>query len=307
MRIQSFSDCLINELASIRYSLIPLYEKKDKLLFVDAAALRNEYIEKIGHYEESVLQAELEVALLREKLKDIQIAINRREPVDMVEIEAKVQEKKEQMVSSIEQQDLTLHELPELSDKERDSMQRIYRGIIDEYHPALNSNLTDTQKELYEQAMEAYQHQNLQELALINDMLHAGEQLDLNLKFSVSEAEKDDTDEAKKRKESYKRIAQIFSTDYSLAKTLFPYFEKQENDDVILSNIAYYISQKTMLEEEIKQIQSGFPFNAVEVLRSPVKTEEYLAELRVRSKAAEVEKGDLEQRIEKLIGVAQNG
>lgn len=307
MRIQSFSDCLINELASIRYSLIPLYEKKDKLLFVDAAALRNEYIEKIGHYEESVLQAELEVALLREKLKDIQIAINRREPVDMVEIEAKVQEKKEQMVSSIEQQDLTLHELPELSDKERDSMQRIYRGIIDEYHPALNSNLTDTQKELYEQAMEAYQHQNLQELALINDMLHAGEQLDLNLKFSVSEAEKDDTDEAKKRNESYKRIAQIFSTDYSLAKTLFPYFEKQENDDVILSNIAYYISQKTMLEEEIKQIQSGFPFNAVEVLRSPVKTEEYLAELRVRSKAAEVEKGDLEQRIEKLIGVAQNG
>ena len=307
MRIQSFSDCLINELASIRYSLIPLYEKKDKLLYVDAAALRNEYIEKIGHYEESVLQAELEVALLREKLKDIQIAINRREPVDMVEIEAKVQEKKEQMVSSIEQQDLTLHELPELSDKERDSMQRIYRGIIDEYHPALNSNLTDTQKELYEQAMEAYQHQNLQELALINDMLHAGEQLDLNLKFSVSEAEKDDTDEAKKRKESYKRIAQIFSTDYSLAKTLFPYFEKQENDDVILSNIAYYISQKTMLEEEIKQIQSGFPFNAVEVLRSPVKTEEYLAELRVRSKAAEVEKGDLEQRIEKLIGVAQNG
>lgn len=307
MRIQSFSDCLINELASIRYSLIPLYEKKDKLLYVDAAALRNEYIEKIGHYEESVLQAELEVALLREKLKDIQIAINRREPVDMVEIEAKVQEKKEQMVSSIERQDLTLHELPELSDKERDSMQRIYRGIIDEYHPALNSNLTDTQKELYEQAMKAYQHQNLQELALINDMLHAGEQLDLNLKFSVSETEKDDTDEVKKRKESYKRIAQIFSTDYSLAKTLFPYFEEQENDDVILSNIAYYISQKTMLEEEIKQIQSGFPFNAKEVLRSPVKTEEYLVELRVRSKAAEVEKGDLEQRIEKLIGVAQNG
>ena len=307
MRMQSFSDWLIGELASVRYSLIPLYEKKDKLLYVDAAALRNEYIEKIGHYEESVLQAELDVALLHEKLKDIQIAINRREPVDMSEIEAKVQEKKEQMVLSIEQQDLTLHELPTLSDKEQDTMRHIYRSIIDDFHPVLNSNVTDTQKELYERAMEAYQHQNLRELVLINDMLHAGEQLDNALTISVSAGQESDADDLEKRKAECKKITQLFSIDYSLAKTLFPLFEVQEGDTVILSSIEKYRAQKVQLEKEIAEIQSGFPFNAVEVLRSPVKTEEYLAELRVRSKAAEVEKGDLEQRIEKLIGVAQNG
>ena len=183
MRTQCFSDWLIGELASVRYSLIPLYEKKDKLLYVDAAALRNEYIEKIGHYEESILQAELEVAILHEKLKDIQIAINRREPVDMAAIEEKLQEKKEHLVSSIEKQDLTLRELPTLSEEDQATMQRMYRSIVDDYHPVLNANVTDTQKELYEKAMEAYQRQNIDELTLIHDMMYASEQIGLDFAF----------------------------------------------------------------------------------------------------------------------------
>lgn len=301
MRRQSFHDWLLQEVASIRKSLFPLYEKKDRLLYVDAVALRNEYIDKIGKYEESVLEAELETALLREKLILIQTAINRREPVDMGKIALLLEEKRQALIGTVEQQDLTRHELPQLSDEDNKELQRLYRMIVERFHPAINPFLSDTQKELYEKAMEAYQRQNLNELRLITEMLtevqDEGETGRTSTPLSLPEAED--------LKELYQDFANAMTTDYSLAKELYACFAPQEDDTVVLDMIRRYTEQREALEKEIRNIRESFPFNAEATLCSPQKTEEYLNELRIRKKTAEAEKEKLEKRIAGLIGEQQ--
>lgn len=59
MRMQSFGDWLIREVAASRMALISAYEKRDHLLYVEAPPLRKRYMDAIGTVEEGVLQAEL--------------------------------------------------------------------------------------------------------------------------------------------------------------------------------------------------------------------------------------------------------
>lgn len=306
MRNQSFEKWLAEEISSIRNSLFKLYEMKDNLLFVDAVALRKEYIYKIGNFEERILEAELDVTILREKLKLIQIAINRREPIDMDVINEKLRIKKEELISFIEDQDLVLKSEVELSEEDCKKMQQMYRRIIKEFHPALYTNITDTQKELYEKAMEAYRKQNLEELTIIYDMLFADEYIGIacgnNNQIGKSENNEDNEDET-----TCKKLAQFFKTDYSLAKQIFPLFRKHEDDVVFLTTIEKYQNEKTKLEKDIENIKKSFPFNAKEMLKDQAKIDEYLSELKIRGKTAENDKIELEDSINKLIGVEQDG
>ena len=96
MRKQTFYDWLAREVTSSRMALVRLYENRDRLLYVEAPQLRKKYMDVIGVYEEPVLQAELEVSLLRRKVELIQIAINRREPVDLIAIDTQLEKEKQE-------------------------------------------------------------------------------------------------------------------------------------------------------------------------------------------------------------------
>lgn len=123
MREQSFYDWLMNEVASSRRALIGLYEQRDKLLYIEAPPLRKRYMETIGVYEEDVLQAELDVAMLRRKAEMIQILVNQRLPVDLRDIDAAIEAEREQTVSELEASDRTLYEFPQLSEQEKHTLQ----------------------------------------------------------------------------------------------------------------------------------------------------------------------------------------
>ena len=302
MRNQTFYDWLTREVATSRMALVGLYEKKDKLLYVEAPPLRQRYMETIGVYEESVLAAELEVSMLRRKVEMIQIAINRREPVDLEAIDTAIEAERAQVVSDVEAGDKTLHELPQLSEQEEHTLQRQHREITAAFHPAMNPDITEAQKELYEKAQNAYRLQDVEAMKLIYDMLFAP--VDVST-VSVS-ADRTPYDTAERREE-YREIASALSTDYKLAKQLYPFFMPLEEDSVIRSSLDGYDAQRRAVEEEIASIQAGFPFNAVATLNNKAKTEEYLAELRVRAKRCEIEKAELERQISTLTEGAVNG
>ena len=109
------------------------------------------------------------------------------------------------------------------------------------------------------------------------------------------------------RREEYREITSALSTDYKLAKQLYPFFMPLEEDSVIRSSLDGYDAQRRAVEEEIASIRAGFPFNAVATLNDKAKTEEYLAELRVRAKRCEIEKAELERQISTLTKGAVNG
>lgn len=296
MREQTFYAWLEKELYAVRRVLVELFEKKDRLLYVEAPEIRRNYMNTIGVVEKDVLENEMEVSFLRRKVELIQTAINRREAIDLVKIEEQIEVERQQKISELETKDLTLKEIPELSKEESDLLQKDYRDITKAFHPSLNPDISDTERELYEKAVEAYKMQDVEEMKLIHDMLFKAtdDMIQDLLKVNAGTAQDED------KRKNYGQIASELSTDYSLAKTLFDSFAPIEDDKVVLKSLDDYREMRKNLENEIEKIKSGFPFNAQETLNSPEKTEEYLAELRLRSKHGEAEKAELEAKIEEM-------
>lgn len=202
MRMQSFGDWLIREVAASRMALISAYEKRDHLLYVEAPPLRKRYMDAIGTVEEGVLQAELEVALLRRKAELIQIALNRREPVDLAAIAAQLETEKDEKIASMEQADLTLNELPQLAEEQAETLQSQYREIIRNFQPAMNPDISDVQRELYQKALEAYKMQDAAAMQLIYDMLLAP--LNMDGVFLPSSVQQNDA--AEKQRELFRSV-----------------------------------------------------------------------------------------------------
>ena len=149
MRNQSFYSLFGQEVNTQGVALLGLYEKKDRLLYVEAPQIRKRYMEAVGNFEEGVLNDELELSLLHRKAELIQIAINRREPIDLEAIDKELEREREERISAVENADLTLKEFPKLSEEELKNMQSQYHDITTEFHPAINTDITDAQKELY--------------------------------------------------------------------------------------------------------------------------------------------------------------
>lgn len=296
MRAQTFYDWLQREVTSSRMALVGLYESRDKLKYVDAPRLRKRYMDIFGAVENPVLEAELELSLLRRKLELMQIAVNRREPIDTEKIEAALAEEKRERIAEVEGADLTLNELPQLSEAEQRTLQRQYREITSDFHPAVNHNLTDAQRELYEKAVQAYKMQDVEAMQVIYDALVSP--VDLSLSLSLEGGGEESPEE---RRADYRKLAGELGTDYRLARELYECFVPLEEDGVVRDALARYDVQRREVEAEIARIREGFPFNAVPTMDSPEKTEEYLAELRLRARRYEEEKAELEGQIAKML------
>lgn len=298
MRRQSFCDWLLREVAASRMALIAAYESRDRLLYVEAPPIRKHYMEVIGTAEERVLQAELEVSLLRRKVELIQIALNRRESVDLAEIDTQLNAEKEQQIALMERRDLTLHELPQLTPQQTQKLQKQYREIVRYFQPAINPDISDIQKGLYQKALEAYRMQDVAAMQLIYDMLLAPPDMDGVLLPETTSS----NDTVEERRQLFRSIADEMVTDYTLAKELYQCFVPLEEDRIIQNTLDSYEAQRKDIMAEIAAIRGGFPFNALETLNDPAKIQEYLTELRFRAKHCEEEKTGLERKIEELTG-----
>ena len=294
MRQQTFYDWLAREVASSRMALVGMYASRDELLYVQAPQLRKKYMDTIGAAEQPVLEVELELTMLQRKLELIQAAVNRREPIDMEKIEAILAKERQERIAAVESADTTLHELPQLTEEQLHTLQRQYREITSNFHPAMNKDLTEAQRELYEKAVEAYKMQDVEAMKVIYDALFSP----VDMSGAISTERHEPT--AEERRSDYGQIASALTTDYLLAKKLYDQFVPLEEDSVVLDTIQMYDEQRKGVEAEIEKIRQSFPFNAVETMESRERTEEYLAELRLRAKRYERERAELEAKIAAL-------
>lgn len=296
---QSFYDWLLRETASVRFALIALYENRDRLLYLEAPELRRRYLSIFGETESAVLREELETALLRRKAELIQTALNRRERVDPARIEELLEEERKRLLSELEQNDATLDELPRLSDAQRRELRRMYLDITHAFHPAINTALTETQKELYKKALDAFRAQDVEALNIIHDCLF---DRDAPLP-ELREVEPEERD----ARADFCAAAAYLATDYSLAKELYPLFSPLEEDRIMSFILRDCKEKKDAVEEEIGRIRSAFPFNALETMNDPAKAEEYRAELKLRALRCEEEQKELRERIRGLTEGERNG
>ena len=284
----SYSKWLEKEVVAIKYALLVALEKRDQLLYIEAPALRESYMHKIGIYEEQVLKAELELTLVEKKKQLIQTALNRREPIDLEEIENQLEEERKQQLGQLNENYKKDYVKSNLSEDERNELQKLYKEIVQDFHPEVHKELTDFQKKLYERAVVSYQKQQLEELRLVHEMLYAkgedGVSVELDIEVSVGDGETGE-------------LAEQLMEDYSLAAEVYECFEPLEEEGILLSAKQQYEAREQGVWMEIEQIQTRFPFVAKETLESEELTNEYLKSLETRMSVCREQTAELNQQI----------
>lgn len=288
-----FAGWLAQEVESAQNALLTRIEQLDTLRYVEAPKLRNEYMVKIGTTEDEVLNAELDAKMLQRKLELIQIKRNRREPIDMAEIDQQIEAERKELLAQAETADAAGQRLPQLSEEQQAELQELYHKIVEGFHPQVHPNLTDTEKALYEKAVDAYRNRNLTALKLIDEILFK-DGIAFALKTTLSVVEEDEQQQAAV-------LAEALSADYTLAKQLYPYFVPQQQDAVLRSAAERYTAQRTALEAEIEQLQQVFPFTAQPTLADPEKTKAYLEQLTLRKLRAQDAEKQLTQKLNRIM------
>ncbi len=288
----SYSKWLEKEVLVIKYALLCVLEKRDKLLYVEIPALKEKYMEKIGFYEEKVLKEELELSLLEKKKQLIQAAINRRQPVDLEKIEKQLEEEKRKQLDQLNENYKNDFVESHLSQEEMDELQKLYKKIVQDFHPEVHKELTNFQKNLYKRAMVAYQKQQLEELRLVYEMLCAKDEdgilIGLSMEITVGNGEME-------------KLAEQLMEDYSLAAEMYECFEALEEDGILLSVKQQYELREQEVWKEIEQIQMRFPFIAKETLESEELTKKYLKSLELRMNVCCEQILELNQQIAKML------
>lgn len=289
-----FAGWLAQEVESAQNALLTRIEQLDTLRYVEAPKLRSEYMVKVGTSEEEVLDAELNTKMLQRKLELIQIKRNRREPIDMAEIDQQIEAERKELLEQAEVADAAGQQLPQLTEEQQDELQKLYHKIVENFHPQVHPNLTDTEKALYEKAVEAYRSRNLDALKLIDEILFKDNiSLVLQASLSIDDAEDDEQHAA--------ALAEALSADYTLAKQLYPYFEPSQQDAVLRSAAERYTVQCEETEDEIEQLRQTFPFTAQSTLADSEKTKAYLEQLSLRKLRALDAQKTLTQKINSIM------
>ena len=289
-----FAGWLAQEVESAQNALLTRIEQLDTLRYVEAPKLRNEYMVKIGTVEDEVLEAELNAKMLQRKLELIQIRRNRREPIDIAEIDRQIEFERKELLKQAEVADTAGQQLPQLSEVQQGELQALYHKIVENFHPQVHPNLTDTEKALYEKAVDAYRNRNLDALKLIDEILFK-DNISIVLQASLSFADAEDDEQ------HAAALAEALSADYTLAKQLYPYFEPSRQDAVLRSAAERYTSRREETENAIEQLRQTFPFTAQSTLAAPEKTKAYLEQLSMRKLCALAAQRTLTQKINSVM------
>lgn len=292
----TFVTWLNKEVASSSCALLKLYEELDKLKYIEGPRLEKEYMDKIGTFEETVIKEEIECELLKEKIKMIQTAINRREAIDEAAIDEQIDLlRKEMMKEAIG--DEPPKEFADLTEEQATELQEIYSAIVKNYHPETHPDLTDAHKELFKKAQETYRRKDVAALKLIYDMLVSadgeGMAFEMAMELDVSEGESAD---------------ERFTIDYTLVSDLYKNFIPTSEEAAIQEEWTRYKQKIDKVMADMDALKTVFPYTAAETLSDPNKLAEYKSELEHRLFESSKERVRLTNEIERMKeGAVQHG
>lgn len=295
----NYSDWLIKELDSATLSLISIIEKRENMKYVESEKIKIIYMQKIGNFEKEVLKAELDLTLEKKKSELIQACINRREPIDMNKINLQIEEEKQKQLSEIENSEKSNTSASSLTEEQENEMREMYKEIVENFHPEINTKMSFIEKTAYEKAVNAYKNHCYESMKLAYDMLFRNT-LKLDLDFKLGSTDESSDEEAEK-------ISEDIMADYDIASDLFDCFVPLQQDMLIKNSIEEHISKFNSVEKEIENLKETFPFNAVETLNDETKIEEYINSLKFRKQKAQDEIEHYSEKIKLMLGENING
>lgn len=151
--------------------------ERDELQFVICKNIETEYMLKLGSIEYKTYESQCTFLRLKRKIELIQAKKNRQEKIIISDIEETLDiefaEYQKQLDEQIDKMNdaLKRSKAEFLSDEDNRELKKLYRKILKSLHPDINSNVSEAQLQLFDNAVSAYKNGDLETLRIIGEMV----------------------------------------------------------------------------------------------------------------------------------------
>lgn len=165
---------LREEVERLRTEVTLAIAERDELIYVVRKNIETAYQLRFGPLEYRVYELDCKIRRLMREAELIRERLNREERVDLAEIKRKLDKefleynrRLQERVAAMEEA-LRRSKLPFLSEEETQELKKLYRQIVKRLHPDLHPDITERQKELFLEAVQAYEQGDLGTLRFIS-------------------------------------------------------------------------------------------------------------------------------------------
>lgn len=168
---------LKSEVEKMHTELSMLLLERDELQFVICKNIETEYMLKLGSIEYKAYESQCTFLRLKRKIELIQAKKNRQEKIIISDIEETLDiefaEYQKQLDEQIDKMNdaLKRSKAEFLSDEDNRELKKLYRKIVKSLHPDINSNVSEAQLQLFDNAVSAYKNGDLETLRIIGEMV----------------------------------------------------------------------------------------------------------------------------------------
>lgn len=219
---------LKNEVEKMRTELSMLLLERDELQFVICKNIETEYMLKLGSIEYKAYQAQCLSLRLKRKIELIQAKKNRQEKVIISAIEealdtefAEYQKRLDEQINKMNDA-LKRSKAEVLTVEENKELKKLYRKIVKALHPDINPDVSETQVNLFDNAVQAYKNGDLNTLRIIGEMVGNS---------PLPEQHKDALTLLNEEKERLQNLLKVIRDSIEQIKSEYPYTMKEIIED----------------------------------------------------------------------------
>ena len=219
---------LKSEVEKMRTELSMLLLERDELQFVICKNIETEYMLKLGSIEYKAYEAQCAALRLKRKIELIQAKKNRQEKVIIPAIEetldtefAEYQKRLDEQINKMNDA-LKRSKAEVLTDEENKELKKFYRKIVKALHPDINPDVSETQVNLFDNAVQAYKNGDLNTLKIIGEMVGNS---------PLPEQHKDALTQLIEERERLQNLLKVIRDSIEQIKSEYPYIMKEIIED----------------------------------------------------------------------------
>lgn len=243
---------LKQDLEKLRTEISMLLLERDELRLVICKNIETAYMLALGSSEYKAFELQCKVLRLRRKIDLIQAKKNRQEKIVLSAIEETLDEEFAEYQRQLDEQINKMNKALDhskgtpLTEEETKEIKKIYRNIVKALHPDLHPEVTPAQVQLFQNAVEAYEHGDLNSLRIISTMV--AEPL-------VVEPSESALTVLAKEKERLSKTLELIREQIAEIKSEFPYTMKE-----LVESPEKIAEKKEEIEETLAELKEAYDF-----------------------------------------------